>query len=660
MKNIRILPKNPSILLSLLLVCIAFLFATIACGTQTPPAQQAPVASSGENQQTYPVQQIYDDALEHSATIIQNEMETKALMNGLSWAFLVLAIGVVVGGFRTTGCVTTIGIAFVAFLIGNGTARTNIPETVYTLSHEYANVALNDGVDRAQKLQASNEQYIAATISGYGVDAMTCTETINSRQDCSAVTNYYSTSDVNCTTYTDSDGDEHESCDTKYTPWFPHVRRDYIVVATKAKYLDSRVYEFKCVNPDTLTLEACSRDADGNITDSRNPAIMLHTDWRAPKDGQTRPGIYWVGNYENGTPQLWTDVQSAQSLVNAGQPAQTITGYFAGKYFHWNLAAGSPGVTVYDGPYERLQQLVELPEPDKSWFNYTDALGRTVSMETLLYSADNNLATILDPVFFIGFDENDPEVVAQLNSKGREFQGTFGPNKQSINYLVIINEDIVTEMGGIFETTTALMGWLQDENRWGLFRIPKNQTLTIASAPADLNTYTQLNFETGLPWGNELVKQDIRLSIDSPQPLNWDSLMGIVDSTYVAGQQVSTSQYGWMANLGYQFSDMTQAGGIIGALYENELPQYVNLYPTPDPNSEECETAQPEHPGYVRYQMCTQQFLQTTIQINEDGRTLILMDVEKSSRNAVGGSVGVFLWGVVFLMAVVFRAKMEE
>ena len=658
MKLKKLTLKKGPLSLSVIFALLALLFAIVACSPGAPaqPPTQAAVATSGEGQQTYSVQSIYDDALEYSSKVVENQMAKKAQLRGISWALIVMSIGVLIVGFNPLGCGGTILVALIVGFVGWIGVRSQITESAWELSHEFANVALNEGVDRAQKAQAANQQYIAATLSGFGTDTMTCTTTVNHKSDCATVSSYYSVNTrYNCRTWEDSDGNEHESCDTKYTPWFDYLWRDYVVVATKAKYLDERVYTMKCVNPETSALQACSHDADGNLDDRNNPAVMLHTDWRAPKTEAPS------SRYENRTPQLWLDMQAAQTAANNGNTVETITGYFVGKYSHWNLAANSPDVVVFDGPYQRLQQLVELPGPDGNWFNFTNDFGQRVSMETLLHSDDQDLATELNPVFFIGFEEVSPELYQQMNEKAREFQGTYGPGKQSINYLVIINEDVVQQMGGIFETTTALMGWLQDEGRWGLFRIPKNQTVTIAVAPNDLTNYNQLNFETGLPWGNILVKQDVRLSIDAPQPLNWDSLMGTVDSSYTSAQQTGNgSANGFGVTMDYSFSDMTQAGGVIGLLYENDLPENADRYPTPDPNSDECETAQPEHPGYVRYQMCTQQFLQTTIRINEDGKALIMNDVAAASRGAVGGMPSVTLWLTVLFMAIGFRGKLEQ
>lgn len=655
--------------LAVALVLIMLGFAILACsdgGSAAPAPAPTPVPSS--EQRTFPVGQIYDEALVTSAAIVQDVMEAKAIMTGIAYALFGLAAVILLSYIIPwqLSFVAAVIVAIGAFVWGHGSVARNIEATVADVSHAQANVAINDGVAKAQKSQASNFQYIAATISAYGVSIMTCTDPINHHSDCSAATDYYTHREINshqvCTTSTDSNGDTHESCheehDDLYVSWFPYLVRYWVAPATKAKYLFEGLDDFRCLNPETSALEDCHRDEDGVIDDKRQPAIFLHPDWRAPVGvdvrGEARSmfGSYKANTYQ---PLLWQHLDSAKKLSDSGQSAPTITMYVVSKYFHWGFGARSTWATVFDGPYKQLKSLVTLPGPNGQWYNYTDLQGRTVSMNTLLRSEDGDLATILDPVFFVGFDATtNPALMAEMNAKAREYQGTYGPGKESINYVVVVNTKIVQQMGGIQNTTTAIIGWLQDEQLWGLFRMPKNQTLVVVEAAPDLSSYSSQNFDTGLPFGNDLVKRDVRLALTESKPLSWETLMGVSTSTYLTSTSTVNPGQNWGQKLGYQFSDMTHAGGIISLLYENELPEYADKYPQPDPNSDDCTTAQPEHVGYIRYQMCTQQYLSTTIQINEDGKLFIMNSVIAGSNGTVNNS-GEGWWiffAVIFVIAV--------
>ncbi len=667
-------PKS-SIKARLMLALALFVLGLVvlACGGTGPSAPApAPTPVPSSQQRTYPVGQIYDEALATSAPIVKDAMETKANMKGFAYALFGVAAVLLLSFVLPSewGCVVALVVALVLAIVGfawgHGSVAKDIDAYVAEVSHAQANVAINDGVAKAQKAQASNFQYIAATFSGYGVSVMICTDPINHHADCSQVSEYYTHREINshqvCTSSTDSEGNTSENCheehDDLYVSWFPYLVRYWVAPATKAKYIFEGLYDFRCLNPDTLALEDCERDGDGVIVDKRQPAIFLHADWRAPVGVEVRSEARSLfGSYNANTtqPKLWQDLDAAKKLVDSGQPAPTITGYFVGKYFHWGFGARSPWATVYDGPYKQLQSLVSLPGPNGQWYNYTDLQGRTVSMNTLLRSEDGNLATILDPVFFIGFDEAvNPALRTEMNVTARKFQGTYGPGKESINYVVVVNTEIVQQVGGIQNTTAAVVGWLQDEARWGLFRMPKNMTLVIVEAAPDLSIYSAQNFETGLPFGNDLVKRDVRLALTEPRDLSWDTLMGAVVSSYEPSTSTVYPGQNWGQKLEYQFSDMTHAGGIISLLYENELPENKDKFPQPDPNSDACETAQPEHVGYIRYQMCTQQYLETTIQINEDGKLYIMNAVVDGSRGAVntGGEALLIFFAVVCVAAI--------
>ncbi len=623
-------------------VFFAIFFGLSACAPAVPQTP-APTPVPSYLQEKYESDVVLEEAQEVSAATLTENFHASAVRTGWYWA-LIAGMFVVASSFVTKLVPDKANrsvagafflIVFVVAVIWAGNAGFNsvaptIDSTVKQLSEEQANKSFAEGLDSVRKEQATNYQLISAPASSFGYDVMYCTTTINDKADCSLYSDFYHTESVNCKPRYDSNKKRvyPDKCDTKYIPDYPYLIKYWVGMATKAKYLAPDFYEIRCINDGALV--ECSKDEKGINNDSKNPAVFLHRDWRVPTE---------LAENVSHIPALWLEVQAAAST---GGPVVSV--YTVGKYFHWGLAADSEEFFVSSKWYKALQSLAQMPGPEGAVFTYKDALGDPYSLYTMLYSEDGDLPTKVNPVFYIGFDHVPEALYAQTNAKAREFQGKWGPGKESINYVVVVNSELTAQLGGIEYIAKAIMGWLQDPSVWGLFSLPKNQTVVIVSASPDLSVYDALAFETGFTFGNEVVKTEVLNSVTAPQVFSWENVMGNTTSRY------TSSNSGWALN--YEYSDMRYVGGLTAMFYKNELPEYSDKYPQPDPNSPDCATADSAHVGYIRYQMCTQEYRQSNIKINETGKELILRDVQVKS-DAVGNWGGVqVVFGAVLLLFV--------
>lgn len=614
--------------------------------------------------ETYTVKQLYELALQTAEQIVHDRTVSVAWLVAIATFIALTAVGRLIGFRRlAASCMTLVVVFFLA--VGSFfMARGDINGKMDRVSHELANAAITQGVDQARKAQATELQYIHAAVNYYGIQTIPCSRTVDYHDECQAATGWYSHEEINVhyvpyESCTPPDSNGNKSCSTEYrrewddeyTPYFAFVVKYWVAADTKAKYLHEGVYGQKCLG-EGGGIEECNRDKEGKINDSRRPVVFVHTnplapDWRGPEDpaGNTynNRGLSPFWQYNARVPEFWARVRSA-----ARTGGGVVVANFVGPYFHWGLASESAQYVVYDGHYRSLKALVELPGPNGVQFSYTDAFGQPATMQTLLTSRDADLALDFQPVMAIGLNCTNQEALSQ---RAMEFQGHFGPNKEASARWFLVSDSIVNGLGGLRNTAAALKSFLKDEEVWGHFRLPKNQVGLVASVSDDCQQITGRDMETGMPFGNVLVAQKMRLSMDpgSSLPLTPDNLLGSFMGRYATNLDVG--------GLTYEYSDMGAAGAAIGLLYE-QTPSWA----PPDPNSDECSTAPPEHLGFVRYQMCTQQYLESTIQINTDGALLILDQVKAGATASTPVWHGWLLLGLALLLAgvTVYKELSEE
>ena len=106
----------------------------------------------------------------------------------------------------------------------------------------------------------------------------------------------------------------------------------------------------------------------------------------------------------------------------------------------------------------------------------------------------------------------------------------------------------------------------------------------------------------------------------------------------------------------YEYSNLSEAGSVIGLLYESD-PNYA----PPDPSDPNCTLAKADHLGFVRYSTCNVDYLKTTIQVNEDGRYLIMATVAKGAKEAIPVWPGWVALGFgVFILVAAVAGKAES
>lgn len=567
----------------------------------------------------FTVQQLYDMVKTEGQHIVVDQVRLRAFLVALG-VFLLLSAGMWLIGTRRFGQIALV--AFIGSFLMFNVAKGGEFVQANDIANVLANDAITAGVDNARKAQATELQYIHAPITNYGVDTQTCQRTVNYHDFCSSNTRYYNHREINsrqvCSTYKDSDGKPYESCheehDDEYTPWFNFISRYWIVPATKAKYLHGGVYAMEASDPNAA------------------PKVFLHNDWRAPEDAESqRYGWGYVGSYNNHVPEFYQRVRT--SMESQGS---VVVGNFVGAYFHWGHAAEDAQYVIYDGHYQSLKAIVELPGANGAAISYTDAFGRGAMMYTLLTSTDGELALDFQPITVLGVSL-DQTLLTALNKTAVEFQGAAGPQKEASFRWFIVSDTIKNQMGGLGNVTTALKAYLNDETVWGHFRLPKNLVILVTSVTDDGSRITGRDMQTGMPFGNLLVMQRIRMSLPAGEtlPLTPENMIGSFTDSYTP-----------QANgLNFVYSPMAQAGAVISLLYQNETE---SDFVPPDPNSDECSTAKAEHLGFIRYQMCTQQYLESTIKINADGADLIV----RNARNGAYAAVPLFPAGAFLVLSI--------
>lgn len=627
---------------------VAFLvlaLASLACGLFSSPAPQVapPIAGTNTANQThYSVQELYNEAQQIADTNVTSRMHTRATLWAIALFLFVIAVGIGLGLDAFEYWSIAVIIALVLGYVGAAVNNSQIPGKVDEIGHSLADKAITQGVDLAQRAQATNYQYLHAVISQIGMESQPCERTVNHRDFCSGNTDYYTNRDINshqvCTSSTDADGNVTESCheehDEEYTPWFTNVVRYYVIPDTRAKYLSEQIYHQLCL-ADSGAFEACSKDEYGTINDKRKPVIYANTDWRAPQDAMSHlyceTGLFGTscenpGQYNEHIPDAYMSVKNAKEN---GAPVVDAT--FVGPYFNWGFAADSPLYDVYDGDYKNLKALVNLPGPSGVNFTITDSYGKPASLPTQLVATDGDLSIGFNPIFVIG------SCVTQDQIKGyadyaMQVQGDFGPSKQGSLRWFLVCDSVVQQLGGMPYTVSAVKAYLRDAGVWSLFSMPKNLVISVTSISDDGTRITGRGMETGMPTGNDVLLSHVTASVRAEDnlPLTKENLFGVFSANYVPTQADKFE---------YKYSDLTQAGSVVGLLYEND-PNYT----APDPSDPACTGAKADHVGFVRYSTCNTDYLKTTIEVNEDGRFLIMNTVTE------GAIASTSVWGAWLIL----------
>ena len=636
-------------LVVVLLAIGVLMLVSLACGSTAPSQTAPPIAGTNTGDQVhYTVQELYSEAQQITETNVTSRMHMRAWLWFFALVLFVIDVGIIFGvegaGWWSAAVVVAILLGSLGAVINNS----QIPGKVDRIGHDLADKAITQGVDLAQRAQATNYQYIHAVISQIGVESEPCQRTVNHHDFCSSNTNYYTHREINshqvCTTSTDSDGNTTESCheehDDEYTPWFTNVVRYYIIPDTRAKYLSEQIYHQLCL-ADSGAFEPCTKDENGNVNDKRKPVVYANTDWRAPQNAMNHlyceTGIFGTScerprdSYNEHVPDAYMTVKKAKEN---GGPVVDAT--FVGPYFNWGFAADSPLYDVYDGDYNNLKGVMNLPGPSGVKFTINDAYGNPATLPTQLVATDGDLAIGFNPIFVIG------SCISQEQLQGyaeyaMTVQGDFGPTKQGSLRWFLVCDSIVTRLGGMPYTVSAVKAYLRDSGVWSLFSMPKNLVISVTSISDDGTRITGRGLETGMPTGNDVLISHVTASVRAGDNLSLtkENLFGSFSASYVASQADKFQ---------YQFSDLTQAGSVVGLLYETD-PNYT----PPDPSDPACNQAKADHVGFVRYSTCNTDYLKTTIEVNEDGRFLIMNMV------TAGAIASTPVWGawVVLVLAII-------
>lgn len=580
--------------------------------------------------ETVSVDEIYTAAEETAFEVIRSRISLRSFLVAASIS-IILIVFASLGGAEPKHFGAILLMGLFAYLL----LQSNLSERASVGARELAVSAITEGVDRAREAQSTNLQTIHAVIKGYGVETETCVRTVNYRDFCSANTPYYSTAQINphdcncrnvCTSR-DSNGNcqsERRECDTcydtEYTPYFAHVLRYWVIPDTQARFLHSGIYNMSFADPKSA------------------PTVYL-TDWRAPENpganlyrGRTM-GRHW--QFDNRVPEFWTRVKNA-----ANANATVVVGNFVSPYFHWGFGAESATYSTYAGYYRQMSELVDLPAISGQSVTYTDAFGKKSTINVPLTSTDGEqVALDMNLVSFLGFTPS-PQLAQQMQEAAMEAQGNLGVAKQVSVHWFFVSDWVVQDLGGIMNTTFALKAYLEDTAKQGLFRLPKNKVIIVQRISDDGSLILERNLDTGMPYGNVLVAQEMRLSIPTGTnvPFTREHAFGTFTGTYV-GQQGSALQY--------QYSDMAASEAVLGMLYKPNVG-----WEAPDPDSDECSTVPAEHYGIIRHSMCTQEYRKTTIKINGDGANLIVRITAKTAEQRVSL---VFAW-LFFVSSICFGA----
>jgi hypothetical protein len=571
-----------------------------------------------------PIDALYNLVVQNVSPLMHSRIFWNAVMLGIGVACIALAAIRMFGFRQALGLLIACVFGLIAFGIGNRNVDARVKEKANAIS----DVAINAGVAKAQEAHATQLQLIHANVSVAGFEVQECQRTVNYKDFCSSSTPYTTWREINVhyveheSCSTDTDG--HESCtttttresDDEWTPWFTYVVRYYIVADTKVKYL----YQ------DGLYDIANKDEPKGK------PKVYL-TDWRAPEDALNH--IYRnerPGKYDERIPQIWAEVRN-----HASNGGDAVLATFVGKYFHWLHADESAQYAVYNGHYERMKTMVIFPGPQGNTLTVKNGYGKEVSVKSDLLGNDGPSLDYHPITDLAGIN---PGLLDQLNVAAENLQGHAGPNLQASIRWFIVKKSVVEKMGGEVETTQALKAYLADESVWGLFSLPKNEVIELIVVNDSATCIAGRNMETGMPFGNVLVMQDHRMSIAADEciPFTPENAIGKIDGRYTNND---------LNNLTYSYPDLTQAGGAAALLYQ-KTPGYV----VPDPNSEECSNTPPEHHGFIRFSMCTQEYRRSNIEMDENDVSLIVSDAIKSAKEQTNIALGIILL-IVGIMAII-------
>lgn len=672
--------------------------AVLACGASAPePTPSLPTATAGpvptatlrafvpppDEGPKYSVPEISGAAITQSNQIIESRQKTVGRTVGIAIFLIVVAIGIWIPGAASYVLPIVVIAGLIFGGLGSGHHTKKIPEMKDRIGHKLADKAITEGVDFASRAQATNEQYIHALVSMVLMDVVPCeARTVNRTDFCTDNTPYYTNRDINshqvCVTRTRDDGDGgtetyqdcHEEHDEEYRNWFQYVAKYAVVVETRAKYLEEQVYHQKCLSEDGGSIGECHRDEYGKIDDRRKPVVYLHTDWRAPEDinkyrtvittgwGDDSPPI---GQYNNHVPNDWAYVRSTGEACGNGYCGTGFVATFAGPYFNWGFAADSPLFEPYTGHYEILLGMASLPTPQGAVFQMLDAFGQTSQLQTSLYGTDGDLPLRYDPVKIIGSCLSTNQI-AGYSDYAMTLQGDFGPTKQGSLRWYIVCDSLVQRIGGMDNMLAALKAYERDSVVHGKFSMPKNLVIVVTVVSDDGTMIIGRGMETGMPAGNILVKQDMRDSVPQPIALTKENMFGVYSGNYT-GSSTGKIQYGEKSyastrSMQYQYSDLSAAGGAAGVLYATD-PNYS----PPDPSDPACTLPKPDHKGFVRYSTCNNEYLKTTININQDGFNLILATVTTEATKEVpvwGGWVFLIFGIIIAGVSAYYKAETSQ
>lgn len=661
-------------LVKVLLAVFVLSTAVLACGSNEPvapvPTPTPFVVQQGKDVMTQPdvgpkysTNQLYDEALQIASEIIGFKVDVNAWLSFATFFCALILFGLWLGVDRQRWQFVFVVATIVGLLGGLATAAGK-SDAIKSFGYPIANKAITGGVDFAKKAQSTNYQYIYAPIKQVGVDSMVCRETVSPdttsgygpSDQCAFVSQYYTHDRVDEWTEveyhhdcsTDSDG--HETCRDwteytdhwrdRYTPWFDHLERTYIIPATKAKYLSEQIYKDKygmrCL-ADNGTFDTCTQDSDGIPNDQRSPVIYASVDWRAPQNATMHfyPGTYGVGSYNDHVPDAY-----AIPLARAQHGGNLYVETFIGPYFNWGLASEDTMFMQYAGHYQDLVNMMSLPGPNGVTFHINDAYGKPMALHTMLTSSDGDLPVGYNPVFQIGVDL-DPSFIADAANTAMLFQGDFGPNptKHGAAVWFVVGKSVVDGLGGMENTISALKAYLHDGDTWGLFSLPKNLVIIVTEVSDDGKKILSRGMETGMPLGNQVVIQDMRSSIKTGEslPLTVENLIGSFTATYKPTNGNTFE---------YEYSNLSDAGGAASVLYR------PSDYVAPDTNSTECANASVDHPGFILYSMCALEYQQSNIKINQEGHDLIMTGVKNDANNTVS-TLGHWIWFFVVIVLII-------
>lgn len=538
----------------------------------------------------YTILQLFGESKSIGSGIIQYDTWRLAILIGIAGFFLA---GAVVRLFRPRWQISIVLLVVgtvLCFVVGLG----DVEGKSNSLSEQYANEAISSGVDMAQKAQATELQYIHANVIAYGYDTMTCTTTRNRREDCGNVQPDWANKEEVNISYTTSCDSKGKNCTTTrhsdwdYTPWFSTLVHYWIRVDTKAKYLLPQYYAI-----------------DGTDPDKDHVKVYVGY-WLAPQGSNA--------SYDT-VPDFWLRVQ--KHVENGLQP---VVATFIGTYFNWGFASSATEYITPKAGYEKLRTITTLPGPTGLDMQYRNSFGGIETIHTLLTTTDGLFPLDFQPVSFIGTDNVTPQLYVLIVDTAMQLQGYVGPHAQASIRWFVVPESYLRAVGTIDDLTAAFKAYLEDQKVWGHFKLPKNQIVIVTVITDDGTKIVARGMATGIPFGNTVVMNLIKSSVTSQSslPFTPEYMIGRFSARYVTKG---------MGNAVEIVVPNTKEVGQVAGMLLNVPADYV----PPDPNSKECGSTPELHTGFIRVRMCSQSFLQSTIQINKDGAELIYGQVREKA-----------------------------